>query len=351
MKIAIIAPPWISVPPPKFGGIEQSIHNLAEGLTELGQEVILFAHRDSRVSCRLIPYLDNPSLDFCRDANSFMAELSGKFAYYRAGYEKVNIIHDHTLFDSHVNIPAIHTVHGVAREQNVNRCIRLSERKKNYFVGISEIQIQRYRTLDPTLNFIGCIHHGIDVDSVKWSKKKEDFSLFVGRANWAKCIDAALRVAAKARIGLVMAIKIVEDFERDFFIREIQPYLDKHPKDLLLKLHNEVSRDFLFDLFRRAKCTIYTSHWDDPFGHVLLESMASGTPVIALRRNTAGELITDGRSGILVDSEDDMVTAFERLDQIDPKECRREAEERFSRKKMAEKYLNLYTKVISGKKI
>jgi len=349
LKVAIIAPPWVPIPPPAFGGIESSIYNLAEGLTALGHEVILFAHRDSRVSCRLMPYLDNPSLDFCREADGFMNELSGKYAYARAAYEKVDIIHDHTLFNSHIDIPTVHTVHGIAREANVNRCIELSKNRKNRFVGISDIQIQRYKTLDPSINFVGRVHHGIDIDSVKWSGEKEDFAFFVGRANWAKCIDTALNVSAKARVGLTMAVKIIEEFERDFFIKNIQPVINRHPKDLPLKMHNEVPRDFLFDLFRRAKCTLYTSHWDDPFGHVILESMASGTPVLALRRNTAGELITDGRSGVLVDSEDDMVNAFDRIKDIDPAECRREAEERFSRETVAGNYLNIYKKMLTGK--
>ncbi len=278
-----------------------------------------------------------------------MSELSGKYSYFRAAYEKADIIHDHTLFDSDVNVPTVHTVHGIAREENVNKCIALSKKKKNCFVGISDIQIQRYKTLDPTINFVGRVHHGIDVDSIKWSKEKKNYALFVGRANWAKCIDAALRVSAKAKLELVMAVKIVEDFEREFFLKSIQPFIERYPKDLSLKMHNEVSRDYLFELFRDAKFTLYTSHWDDPFGHVILESMASGTPVVALRRNTSGELITEGKSGILVDTEDDMIAAFDRVNDIKPENCRKDAEEKFSRKRMAEKYLSIYEKVLSGK--
>jgi len=352
MKVAVIAPPWIPVPPHKYGGIELVVYNLVEGLTELGIEVVLFAPKASKVSCQVIPYLKKQhsfGLHSPGKQKAYVAELGTKYAYAMAGYEKVDIIHDHTLAQSQVNIPTVHTLHGPANEATVMRCVELSEDPKNHFVAISNRQKELHLILNSKINFMETVYNAVDINAIQASSKKEDFFLFVGRSNWEKGLDMAIRVVSRARIGLVMAIKMSEDFEKEFFKKEIQPWIDKYPKNLLFKIHEDLNKPMLFDLYRRAKCTLFTSQWEEPFGLVMIESMACGTPVIALRRGAAPEVIVDGKTGFIVDTEEEVVEATKKIDQINPQDCRRHVEENFSREKMAKDYLAIYEKILSKK--
>jgi glycosyltransferase involved in cell wall biosynthesis len=352
MKIAVIAPPWISIPPKKYGGIEAVIYNLVEGLTELGQEVILFARKDSKVSCKLFPYLDNPAyfgLDSPNDEKRFVAELASKYAYAMAGYEKADIIHDHTLGLSHVSIPTVYTLHGPANEESVIRCSELSKVPQKYFVAISNRQRENYLTVHTKINFIDTVYNSVNVKSIEWKDKKEDFFLFAGRANWEKGVDLAVRVASRANVGLIMAVKMSEKFEREFFKKEILPWVEKYPENLLFEIYEELAKPMLFDLYKRARGTLFTSQWEEPFGLVMIESMACGTPVIGLRRGAVSEVVVDGKTGYLADNEEDMAKAISKIAQIKPIDCRQHVERKFSREKMAGKYLDVYKKILSRK--
>ena len=353
MKIAIIAPPWIPVPPPRYGGIELVVYNIAEGLTALEHEVLLFAPKYSKVSCKLLPYLEQQQFHFGLESplreKLFVGELAGKYAYAMAAYEKVDIIHNHMLSMSpeNIDIPVVHTLHGPANEATVKKCVEFSKRLNNYFVAISNKQKENYTTLNSNINFIDTVHNSIDVKSISWNAKKEDFFLFVGRVNWEKGLELAIRVASKSNISLVMAVKMSEDFEKEFFKEKIKPLIDKYPKGLVLKLHEDLPREMIQDLYRRAKCTLFTSEWEEPFGLVMIESMACGTPVIGLRRGAVPEVIADGKTGFVVDTEDEMVQATKNIDKIKPQNCRKHVEENYSREKMAENYISAYKKILS----
>ena len=353
MKIAIIAPPWIPVPPPRYGGTELVVHNLTEGLAALGHEVFLFAPKDSSVSCRVFPYLEQSEfycgLDSPLREKVSVGELASKYAYAMAAYKKADIIHNHVLSQSPVNIdiPIVHTLHGPANEATIKKCVELSKFSNHHFVTISNKQKKNYATISSRVNFIGTVHNSIDVKSIKWNAKKEDFFLFVGRVNWEKGLEMAIRVASKANINLVMAVKMSEEFEKEFYRAEIKPLIDQYPKGLLLKLHEDLPREMILDLYRRAKCTLFTSQWEEPFGLVMIESMACGTPVIGLRRGAVPEVIVDGKTGFVVDNEDEMIQAIKGIDKIKPEDCRRHIKENYSREKMAENYVSLYEKILS----
>jgi len=349
MKIGIIAPPWITVPPRDYGGIESVIYDLAEGLTELGEEVVLFAQKGSNASCKMYSYLNKPG-DFGLHAGErekrFVAELSSKYAYAMAGYEKVDIIHDHTLSLPGVDVPTVHTLHGPANLPTIKRCAEISLNPKNHFVTISRRQQEIYKSFKHRVNFIGTVHNSINVHKIPWSREKDNFYFFAGRANWEKGLDLAVRVAGKSRLNLVMAIKMSEQFEKDFFAKEVKPWINNFPKDLLFKIHEDLDKDNLYDFYQRAKCTLFTSQWEEPFGLVMIESLASGTPVIGLRRGAVPEVIKHGKTGFLVDNEEDMSRAVKKIEEIDPVECRNYAEKYFSRERLAKDYLSIYRKVL-----
>ena len=353
MKIAIIAPPWIPVPPPRYGGIELVVYNLAEGLTALGHEVLLFAPKDSRVSCKLFPYLEHQQFSLGLDSSLrekvFVGELVSKYAYAMAAYSKVDIIHNHILSVPPVemDIPVVHTLHGPANEGTIISCVGLSKCHNHYFVAISDKQKKSHTTLSSNINFVDTVHNAIDVKAINWDSKKEGFFLFVGRVNREKGLELAIRVANKANINLVMAVKMSEDFEKEFFRQEIKPLIDKYPKGLLLELHEDLPREMIVDLYRRAKCTLFTSQWEEPFGLVMIESMACGTPVIGLSRGAVPEVIVDGKTGFVVNTEDEMVQAIKNVDKINPQDCRKHIEGNFSRENMAKNYVAVYEKILA----
>ncbi|MFC2091523.1 glycosyltransferase family 4 protein [Elusimicrobiota bacterium] len=359
MKIALISPPYIPVPPPMYGGIELVIYDIIEGLSKQGIDVILFGPKSSSVPCRLIPYLDSTDYYFGIDSpvgeKKIAAELSSKYAYTMAAFENVDLVHDHTLSVAPVNIPTVHTLHGPATDRAVAKCLKFSKNQFNSFIFISQRQKELYERLNKeqyksaaTINTAGVVHNSIDVKNIKWTKEKEDFFFFIGRVNWEKGVDLAVKVASKAHIGLVMAIKMSEDFEQELFKNQIRPQIDNYPKDLHFELFEEITPELKFDLYRRARCTLFTSQWEEPFGLVMIESMACGTPVIALRRGAAPEIIIDGKTGFLVDSEEEMIQAAHKVDQLDPEDCRKHIEDNFSREKMAKEYISLYEKILSN---
>jgi len=353
MKIAVIAPAWIPVPPSFYGGIEIVVYNLVEGLAALGHEVLLFAPDGSNVSGRLFPYLEQRQFQLGLDASLrekvFIGELASKYAYAMAAYERADIIHNHTLsqFPADINIPVIHTLHGPANEATIQKCVEFSKHPNHYFAAISDKQKKNYITLNSSVNFIGTVHNAINVKTIDWSADKEGFFLFVGRVNWEKGLEAAIQVAGRANVNLVMAVKMSEDFEKDFFKQKIKPLIDRYPKTLVLKLHEDLPRDMIADLYRRAKCTLFTSQWEEPFGLVMIESMACGTPVIGFRRGAVPEVIVHGKTGFVVDTEDEMVQAIKDIDKIKPQDCRRHIEENYSRERMTEKYVEAYRKILS----
>ncbi len=326
------------------------IYNLVEGLVAAGHEVILFAPKESKVSCKLYPYIERDihlGLDSSMREKVLVGEVAVKYAYAMSAYEGVDIIHDHTLSSSPINVPTVHTLHGPSNEATVKHCVELSSNPKNYFVSISERQKELYLRLNSKINFIATVHNCIDIASIPWKKEKEDFFFFAGRANWEKGLDIAVRVAAKANVNLVMAVKMSEDFEKDFFQKEIQPLINNYPKSQTLEFYEEISRELLDDLFLRAKCTLFTSQWEEPFGLVMIESMACGTPVIGIKRGAVPEVIVHGKTGFIAETEEEMVQAIKRIDEIDPGVCRRYAEENFSRKNLAQNYLAVYEKILS----
>lgn len=351
MKVAVIAPPWIPIPPPKYGGIELVIYNLVEGLASLGHEVILFAPKGSNVSCRLIPYMESDlqfGLSSTVETKAFVGELANKYSFSMSGYEKADIIHCHTLVPPSVDMPTVFTLHGPANEPTVKACEEFSKNPKNSFVAISNRQRELHLSLNQNINFSGTVHNCVNAKAIEWKKKKEDFFLFVGRVNWEKGLDLAIRVANKAGVNLVMAVKMTEDHEKEFFRKEILPWIDKYPEHLFFQFHKEIPRHMIFDLMKRAKCVLFSSQWEEPFGLVMVESLACGTPVIALRRGAAPEVIVDGENGFLCENEDEMVEATKKIDKIKPEVCRRHVEKYFSREKMTQDYVSVYKKILSG---
>jgi glycosyltransferase involved in cell wall biosynthesis len=352
MKISVIAPPWIPIPPPGYGGIELVIYNLVEGFTKLGHEVILYAPEGSKVSCKLVQgpgQTGKITLNSSEEDKAKLWNSSITFAYNASKDANVDIIHDHTLFLTDVNnIPTAHTMHGPAVEWLVELCANLSSNPKNHLVAISDRQKELYLEASDKLNIAGTVHNCVDTENFEWTKDKEDYFFFAGRANWEKGLDIAVRAASKSKVDLIMAVKMNEDFEKEFFKKEIQPVMDNYPDDCKLTLHEEISRELLDSLYLKSKGTLFPSQWEEPFGLVMIESMARGTPVIAFNKGAAPEIIVHGKTGFIVETEEEFTAAIKKIDTIDPEACRRHVEENFSQAKMCQDYLAVYEKILAG---
>ena len=324
MKIAMIAPPWFPLPPRGYGGIELVVSQLTEGLVARGHEVTLFASGDSHTRADLSYVFDQaPSQRIGMGHLEIMHSMS---AYTRAS--EFDLIHDHDGFASramgalihHVlGVPVLATLHGPADPATQESLAAL--RDDLCFIAISEYQRHGF----PDLRFAGTIPNAIAVDQYPFTTEKDDYFLFVGRMSADKGAHTAIRVAQQLGMELILAGKVNEGPEREYFAREVEPHLAES-----IHFRGEVEHHAKLELYSRARCTLFPIQWPEPFGLVMIESMAAGTPVIAFRRGAVPEVIEHGRTGFIVDTVDEMVEAARHIDEIDPRECRRVAEERFA---------------------
>ncbi|MFN0072365.1 MAG: glycosyltransferase family 4 protein [Chloroflexota bacterium] len=346
MKIAQIAPPWLPIPPVGYGGIELVMYDLTEGLVRNGHEVLLFGTGDSSTSARLIPLVDRHiGQDWLPTVAPGIVHATSRYAYVRAFLEQVDIIHDHTDFQElELPVPkSVYTIHGPAVSSAVARAKAIMAGGRGGLVAISHRQRELFEAQG--VQFAGTVHNGIDAAAMPFgaAELKEPYLLFIGRANWEKGLDLAVRVAGRAGMPLVMAVKMTERHEQEYFHEHVDPWLAKGANVTLL---GEITPQEKFDLYCRAQGTLFSSQWEEPFGLVMTESMACGTPVIALRRGAAPEVIRDGITGFLCDDEDGLVAAVPKLQSIDPHACRKHMLEHFSVEEMARQYAAVYERVL-----
>ncbi len=340
MKIAQIAPLYESVPPSCYGGTERVVHALTEQLVAMGHEVTLFATGDSRTSARLVSvYPRAVRLDHeVRDPLAWhILELAS--AYEMA--EEFDIIHSHvdylTLpFAAQASRPNIITLHGRLDRPEVKllydrfydaAClVSISRSQKSYLEGAS---------------WIGTVHHGLEIPSFRFSEAGGDHLVFLGRISREKGPGLAIEVAKRAGIKLKIAAKVGEP-DREYYENEIKPLLDNP----LIEFLGEVGQEEKIELLCGALALIFPIDWPEPFGLVLIESLACGTPVVARPCGSVPEILEDGVNGLLARDLDGLVEAVKKVERIDRLACRRTAEQRFSVERMASDYLELYSRAI-----
>ncbi len=324
MRIGMIAPPWFPLPPKGYGGSELVVSLLTEGLVHRGHEVTLFASGDSVTRARLSYVFSRAPSE--QIATGFHLEIMHALeAYSRA--REFDIIHDHdglaarsmgALVNRLVGTPVVATLHGPA-DAGTQRALGVL-RDAVRFIAISDYQ----RSGFPDLHFVGTIPNAVDVESYPFSSEKDDYFLFMGRMIADKGAHTACEVARRLGVRLILAGKLNEELERQYFAENVEPYLSDN-----IFYRGEVEHDVKLELYRRARCTLFPIQWPEPFGLVMIESLAAGTPVIALRQGSVPEVIEHGRTGFIVETVDEMVEAAGHIDEIDPAECRRAVSDRF----------------------
>ena len=341
MKVAILAPPWFAVPPTGYGGIEWIVSLLADGLVEAGHDVTLFASGDSRTKARLAAvFPDAPSRQIGRTFWELKHALS---CVARA--DEFEIINDHTgmlgaVLGAATDTPLVHTVHGPL-DGEPGEIYDLISRVAPH-VGLISISMNQ-RKPRPDLNWIANCHNALDFSVYPCKPRRGEYLLFLGRMSPDKGAHRAVAVAMQAGLPLKLAGKLQEPKEREYFHELVEPHLVNGIEYL-----GEVTHGQKVELLQNARATLFPIEWEEPFGLVMIESMACGTPVIATRWGAVPEVIEDGRSGIIVDNYREMPNALERADGLDPLELRRYVEEEFSPQRMVRDYVAAYEAAIAA---
>jgi glycosyltransferase involved in cell wall biosynthesis len=340
MRIAQVAPPWFEVPPRGYGGIEWVVALLADGLVERGQDVTLYASGGSRTRARLVSAFEEPP-GATRIGDVWCDAIHALTAYRDAG--AFDLVHDHSgvvgpAIGAHCATPVVHTLHGPFTEEAARLYRLLSGRI--WFVAISEAQ----RAACPDLSYAGTVHNGVDLARYPFRGEKEDFLLFLGRANREKGPEVAVQVAHRLGRKLVMAVKRAEPAERRYWAEVVEPLLDGTEEVL-----GEVTVEEKADLLGRAACVLFPIQWEEPFGLVMVEAMACGTPVVAFARGAAPEVVEDGRTGFLVETMEEMCAAVERAAVLRAADCRAHVERRFSAAAMVAGYEGIYERVLAAR--
>lgn len=339
MRIAQVSPPWVAVPPKGYGGIEWVVALLTDGLAERGHDVTLFATGDSTTKARLEYVFEEAPGPTA--INSIWHDTVHQMLVH-GQLDRFDVVHHHTQFSALVaamcvDVPVVHTLHGPFVPEM--RMLYEPVADRLTFVAISESQ----RSAMPELRYGGVVYNGIDPDLYPFRAEKEDYLLFIGRANPDKGAHRAVRAARAAGMRLVMAVKIADPVEREHWARDVEPLLG--PEDRVL---GEITVEEKADLMSRARAVLFPIDWPEPFGLVMTESMACGTPVIGTPRGAAPEVISDGETGFLVEVEsyaEEAAAAIWRLGEIDPAACRRRVLERFSERSMVEGYERVFRSV------
>jgi glycosyltransferase involved in cell wall biosynthesis len=344
MRVAQVAPPFERVPPPRYGGTERVIHTLTEELVRRGHHVTLFASGDSRTSARLVPTFERavwhhqpPYRDFTPAWSVVLGKLLRELDHFDVVHSHV----DHFGFPlaRQAEVPVITTLHGRLDLPELQPVFR--EFRELPLVSISNAQ----RRPVAWANFVATVYHGIDLDSFTFNPRPGEYLAFLGRISPDKGLDIAIRVAREAGLPLKVAARMPLPFRDDPNVRGDWDYWDSVIRPLLgsdIEMVGEVGGPDKDAFLRHAAALLFPIRWPEPFGLVMVEALACGTPVLALRGGSAPEVVRDGVTGFVCDSEADLVEAVRGVASLDRGDCRREAEQRFSPASMAEAYECVY---------
>lgn len=375
MRIAVLASNFIRLPPtPEYipagfsGAPELIAWWITEELVRRGHTVTLFASGDSKTRAELrsvteipVSQMGNPNVEFALDYEYMLAS----YAYSLAKENQFDIIHSHltsrsAFYASFVKTPTVVTIHSPLNGQG-GRVLR-HFKKNQYYVSISCVQ----REPIPDLNFVETINHGIDLSEVPFSEKKGEYLVFIGRFVAQKGMLAAVQTARELGEDLILFGTAATD--SSYFESEVRPLID-HVK---IQTMGFLERPKLFDVLRGAKALLFPISWEEPFGLVMIEAMACGTPVVAYARGSVPEVVVDGVTGFIVAPEgvshlsnlshlsikkkgiEGLVEAVKRINFMSEEEyrqmrlaCRKHVEEKFTVERMVDGYERVYKKVLA----
>lgn len=343
MKIAQIAPLSETVPPPAYGGTELIVSLLTEELVRRGHEVTLFATEDSQTLATLEPGAKTAlrHSNLTPEECMIYSQIQLSRVFERA--DEFDLIHSHMgqdalPFADRTKTPVVHTIHGYFPDLSKNL---YKQYHKQNFISISKAQQKYVREL----NYVGTAYNALNTDQFKFCREPENppYLAFLGRMSPCKGPHTAIEIAKRTRIPLKIAGKI-DHTNKDFFHETIEPLIDGEQIIFIGELSSKDKNQFLGG----ALATLFPVHWNEPFGLVMIESMVSGTPVIASNRGSTPEVIVHGKTGFLCDENDieGMCAGVCRITEINREDCYRHVTKNFTVKQMVDSYEEIYQQLL-----
>jgi glycosyltransferase involved in cell wall biosynthesis len=342
MRIALIAPPWTPIPPPLYGGIELVVDQMARGLVDAGHEVTLFTTGDSTCPVPrawVLPHAEGMRIGMA------VPELRHVVHAYEVVRDN-DVVHDHTVMgpfyaERYPGLPVVTTIHGPFNDELTDLYQVLAPRVP--IVAISNAQ----RRSAPDIPIAKVIHHGLDASAFPMGDGSGDedgeFVLFLGRMAPDKGAHRAIKIARKAGVRVLLAAKMREAWERNYFDEQVAPLLG--PDAVYL---GEVPHERKLELLAQARALLFPIRWNEPFGMVMLESMACGTPVLGFPEGAVPEVVEDGKTGFVCDDAQSMVDAIARVGELSRTDCRAAVEGYFSTRRMVADHVELYEQLAGG---
>lgn len=346
LRIALLAPPWIPIPPPGYGGIELVIAELAGGLVRHGHDVALLAAPGSRSAARVVPLLEHAPADRIGHTLFDVDHVGRALSVIddaAARGRPFDIVHDHSGFTlvavaDRVDVPVLHTLHGPFTPDTSAFYRRHAD--KVWLSGLSKAQLAAG---PPGLRCVGTIPNPINLRAWPLERRKGEYLLWMGRMTEGKGAHRAVDAARRAGRPLIIAGP-VQAGQRQFFETHVAPHVDGHR----VRYVDEVGGERKRELFAHAAALLMPIRWPEPFGMVMIEAMASGTPVIAFPEGSAPEVVVHGRNGFVVDNEAEMAAAAGRLGELDAAQVRATVAERYDVEVVTGAYEAAYRRVIAA---
>jgi glycosyltransferase involved in cell wall biosynthesis len=339
MHVAIAADPRIPVPPRLYGGIERIVHMLVCGLVERGHEVTLFAHEDSEVPCRHVPYGGT-------DPQALTDTIRDTLSISRLAFNRPDVVHSfgrlvYLAALLPLRVPKIMTYQRGPTTSRIRYAMSLAREGSLVFTGCSDHITDEIRLYAPART----IYNGVPLDTYDFQPSVPDDAplVFLGRIAPIKGTQTAVEVAQRSGRPLVIAGNVPED-QQDFFHEQIESHVDGEQIQYVGPVDDEKKNELL----GRAAAFLMPIEWEEPFGIVMAEAMACGTPVIGTRRGAVPEVVEDGVTGFVGDTTDALVEAVDRLNELDRSATRERCERLFSDRAVVDEYESLYEDMVSG---
>ena len=340
LKVALVVPPYFDVPPAAYGGVEAVVADLADGLVDQGHQVYLVGAGKPGTAATFVPVWDRTVPERLGEPYpEVMHAVATRRAVQRLATEVgLDVVHENTLSGplnapvyADLGLPTVVTVHGPVDGEMYRYYRELGQDVS--LVAISH----RQRVLAAELNWVGTVHNALRLDTWPYRAEKDDFALFLGRFHPDKAPHLALEAAHAAGLPLVLAGKCAEPLEKRYFDEQVRPRLTD--ADTVFGVADAAAKR---DLLSRARCLLFPVQWEEPFGMVMIEAMACGTPVVALRCGAVPEVVQHGVTGLICDSPDELPAALTEVTRLDPGACRKLVADEFSAQEMARGYERAY---------
>jgi glycosyltransferase involved in cell wall biosynthesis len=343
LRIAVVAPPYYELPPLAYGGIERVCWSLAEGLVERGHDVTLVGAGVSTSRARFVATFPETQQEGTPSEATIEVLHAARAAAALEGLD-LDVVHDHSrtgpLLARSRTAPTLVTVHAALAGPESHLELYTALARSAKLAALSEAQ----RRAAPQLPWAGVVPNGIDVDAHPYRAEKDDFVLFFGRMSRHKGVHLAIRAARETGRRLVIAGTWTIPEEQAYFEAEVRPHLGPD-----VEWVGSIAGEARTDLLASAQCLLFPVEWEEPFGLVMLEAMACGTPVVALRAGSVPEVVADGETGIVCADARELTSGIEAATRLDCARCRAHVRDRFSAARMVERYQALYRMLLIGR--